>query len=57
MSEAYLVTGGRPRIGRYGGALADPPVSAPGLTLNRLCGSGLNAVATAAPRSGPATRT
>ncbi|MFN4116706.1 MAG: 3-oxoadipyl-CoA thiolase, partial [Inhella sp.] len=35
-------------VARMSALLADLPLEAPGVTLNRLCGSGLDAVATAA---------
>src|SRR5258705_11127052 len=35
-------------VARMGGLLAGPPVEVPGATVNRLCGSGMEAVADAA---------
>ncbi|HEY2299050.1 MAG TPA: hypothetical protein VGH43_15050 [Jatrophihabitans sp.] len=43
MPDAYVLDAVRTPIGRYGGALAALPTSVPGVTLNRLCGSGLEA--------------
>lgn len=41
-------------VARMALLLAGLPVSVPGSTINRLCGSGMNAVASAARRSVPA---
>ena len=44
-------------VARMAALLAGLPVEVAGQTVNRLCGSGLQAVNTAAMRSGPATGT
>ena len=42
-------------VGRMAALLAGLPIEVPGQTVNRLCGSGLQAVIGAAPRSRSAT--
>src|ERR671917_643959 len=44
MPEALIIDAVRTPMGRYGGALAGLPVEVPGVTVNRLCASGLEAV-------------
>ena len=43
-------------VGRMAGLLAGLPASVPGTTVNRLCGSSLDAAMSAPARSRPATR-
>ncbi|MGB5626454.1 MAG: beta-ketoacyl synthase N-terminal-like domain-containing protein [Woeseiaceae bacterium] len=44
MFEAFICDAVRTPIGRYGGALSGLPVTVPAVTVNRLCGSGMNAI-------------
>jgi len=44
-------------VARMAALLADLPVEVPGTTINRLCGSGMDAVGMAARGSAPATTT